>query len=95
MNRQAGQLAEIANNRIFMVKLYSTPSCVYCKTLKEYLSKNNIEFVNIDVSKDEKELDKMVKDSGQMGVPVVDIDGEIIIGFDKQKIDELLKINKK
>lgn len=78
-----------------MVKLYSTPSCVYCKTLKEYFTKNNIEFANIDVSKDEKELDKMIKDSGQMGVPVVDIDGEIIIGFDKQKIDELLKINKK
>jgi len=77
-----------------MVKIYSTPSCVYCKTLKEYLDKHNIEFVDIDVSKDEKELDKMIKDSGQMGVPVVDIDGEIIIGFDKQKIDQLLKINK-
>ncbi len=78
-----------------MVKLYSTPSCVYCKTLKSYFSKHNIEFINIDVSKDEKELDKMIKDSGQMGVPVVDIDGQVIIGFDKQKIDELLKINNK
>ena len=58
-----------------------------------YLSSHNVEFVNIDVSKDEKELQKMIKDSGQMGVPVVDIDGEIIIGFDKQKIDKLLKIN--
>lgn len=77
-----------------MVKIYSTPSCVYCKTLKEYFIKHNIEFTEIDVSKDDKELDKMVKDSGQIGVPVVDIDGQIIIGFDKQKIDQLLKIKK-
>jgi glutaredoxin len=57
------------------------------------LKKNGIEFEDIDISKDEKQLQKMIKDSGQMGVPVVDIDGEIIIGFDKEKIDNLLKIN--
>ena len=76
-----------------MVKVYSTPTCVYCKTLKEYLFKNNIIFEDIDVSKDEKKLQDMIKSSGQMGVPVVDIDGEIITGFDKAKIDKLLKIN--
>ena len=76
-----------------MVKVYSTPTCVYCKTLKGYLKTNNIEFEDIDVSKDEKQLQKMIKDSGQMGVPVVDIDGSIITGFDKAKIDSLLKIN--
>ena len=76
-----------------MVKIYSTPTCVYCKTLKGYLKKNEIEFEDIDVSKDEKQLQKMIKDSGQMGVPVVDIDGEIVIGFDKEKVDKLLKIN--
>jgi len=76
-----------------MVKIYSTPTCVYCKTLKGYFKKNGIEFEDIDVSKDEKQLQKMIKDSGQMAVPVVDIDGEIIIGFDKQKIDRLLKIS--
>jgi glutaredoxin-like YruB-family protein len=75
-----------------MIKIYSTPTCVYCKTLKEYFKKHNIGFEDIDVSKDEKELQKMIKQSGQMGVPVVDIDGEIIIGFDKVKIDGLLKI---
>lgn len=75
------------------IKIYSTPSCVYCKTLKGYLTKNNIAFADIDVSKDEKELDRMVEISGQMGVPVVEIDNNVIIGFDKQKIDELLKIN--
>ncbi len=76
-----------------MVKIYSTPTCVYCKTLKEYLKKKDISFEDIDVSKDEKELQKMIKDSGQMAVPVVNIDEEIIIGFDKEKIDKLLKIN--
>ena len=75
-----------------MIKIYSTPTCVYCKSLKEYLTSKNIAFTDVDVSLDEKELEKMVAISGQMGVPVVEIDGNIIIGFDKQKIDELLKI---
>jgi glutaredoxin 3 len=75
-----------------MVKIYFTPTCVYCKTLKKYLKNNAIDFEEIDVSKDEKQLQKMIKDSGQMGVPVVDIDGEIIVGFNKEKIDNLLKI---
>ncbi len=74
------------------IKIYSTPTCVYCKTLKGYLQRNQIAFEDIDVSKDEKELQEMIKISGQMGVPVVDIDGEVIIGFDKVKIDQLLKI---
>jgi len=75
-----------------MIKIYSTPTCVYCKTLKGYLEKNNIDFQDIDISKNEKDLQEMIKASGQMGVPVVDIDGEIIVGFDKAKIDKLLKI---
>lgn len=75
-----------------MVKIYSTPACVYCVTLMEYLKKHNIEFEKIDVSQDQKALEEMVKNSGQMTVPVVDIEGEIIIGFDKKKIDQLLKI---
>lgn len=76
-----------------MIKIYSTPTCVYCKTLKEYLSENNFQFEDIDISKDEKKLQKMIKDSGQMGVPVLDIDGEIVVSFDKAKIDKLLKIH--
>ncbi|MBI3631306.1 MAG: NrdH-redoxin [Candidatus Staskawiczbacteria bacterium] len=75
-----------------MIKIYSTPTCIYCKNLKEYLTNLNIGFVDIDVSKDEKELKEMVRISNQMGVPVVDIDGEVVIGFDKVKIDKLLKI---
>ncbi len=75
-----------------MVIIYSTPTCVYCKTLKEYLGHKNIPFEEIDVSVNEKELEKMVAISGQMGVPVVDIEGNVVIGFDRQKIDELLHL---
>ncbi len=75
-----------------MITIYSTPTCIYCNTLKKYLSEKKIEFKDIDVSQDEKALEKMVAISGQMGVPVVDIDGNIVIGFDREKIDELLKL---
>jgi len=75
-----------------MIKLYSTPTCAYCKTLKEYLKKNGKEFQDIDISKDEKQLQDMIKISGQMGVPVLDIDGEVVAGFDKAKIDKILNI---
>ena len=73
-------------------KIYSTPTCVYCKTLKEYLKRNEIAFDEVDVSENEKELQHMIKVSGQMGVPVVEIGSEIVVGFDKAKIDSLLKI---
>lgn len=75
-----------------MVTIYSTPTCVYCKSLKEYLARNNVQYQEIDVASDEKELEKMVAISGQMGVPVVEIEGDVVIGFDKEKIDELLKL---
>jgi glutaredoxin-like YruB-family protein len=60
--------------------------------LKEFLKKHNIEFEDIDVSEDEKALEEMIKKSGQMGVPVIEIDGEIVVGFDKEKICKLLNI---
>lgn len=75
-----------------MVIIYSTPTCVYCNTLMQYLNEKNIQFQEIDVSQNEKELEKMVAISGQMGVPVIDIDGNIVIGFDRQKVDEILKL---
>lgn len=74
------------------VRIFSTPSCPYCLTLKEYLKEHNVAFEDIDVSQDKNALDEMVEKSGQMGVPVVDIDGKIIIGFDKEKINRLLDI---
>ena len=74
------------------VKVYSTPTCQYCIALKEHLKENNIEFEAIDVSTDRAQLDEMVEKSGQMGVPVSDIDGQIVVGFDRAKINELLNI---
>jgi len=74
------------------VKVFSTSMCPYCVTLKEFLKEHNIEFEDIDVSQDKAALDEMIEKSGQMGVPVVDIDGQIIIGFDKEKITQLLNI---
>ena len=75
-----------------MVKVYSTPTCAYCVTLKEFLKSKNIEFQDVDVSKDQAAMEEMIEKSKQMGVPVVEIDGNIIIGFDKAKIVELLNI---
>jgi len=75
-----------------MVKVFSTPTCPYCVTLKSFLKQHNIKFEDIDVSKDEKSQKEMIEKSGQMGVPVVDIDGQIVVGFDKEKICKILKI---
>lgn len=72
------------------VKIYSTPTCPYCIRAKDYLKERNIPFENIDVSSDENGLQEMIKTSGQMGVPVILIDGDIIVGFDQGKIAEKL-----
>jgi glutaredoxin-like YruB-family protein len=77
------------------IKIYSTPICGYCKLLKQYLDEKQIKYTEIDVMQDKEAADEMVKKSGQQGVPVTiaEKDGEekIIIGFDKTKIDELIK----
>jgi len=75
-----------------MIKVYSTPTCPYCVTLKAFLKEKGIEFKDIDVSSDSKSAEEMIQKSGQMGVPVSDIDGQIVVGFDKEKICQLLKI---
>ncbi len=74
------------------VKVFSTSMCPYCVTLKEFLKEHNIEFEDIDVSQNKTALDEMVEKSGQMGVPVIEIDGQVVIGFDREKIIQLLKI---
>ena len=75
------------------VLIYTTQTCPYCIKAKEYLDSHNIEFEAIDVSSDRDRVQEMVDKSGQMGVPVLDIDGEIIIGFNKGEIDKKLGIN--
>lgn len=72
------------------VKVYSTPTCPFCIRAKQYLKENSVAFEDIDVSENEAMAQEMIQKSGQMGVPVVDIDGEIIIGFDKEKIKDAL-----
>lgn len=73
-----------------IVKVYTTPTCPYCIRAKAYLDSQGISYENIDVSINRQGLEEMVKISGQMGVPVVVVDGKIVIGFDKPKLDELL-----
>ena len=75
-----------------MVKIYSTPTCPWCKKVKAYLEEKSIKYENLNVAEDMKAQEEMIKISGQMGVPVIDIDGQIVVGFDKTRIDELLKI---
>lgn len=77
------------------VTVYSTPTCTWCNTLKTYLKQNRIQFTDIDVSKDQKAAEEMVRKSGQQGVPQTDIEGQMIIGFDKSKINKLLDIKSK
>ncbi|MBU0547086.1 MAG: glutaredoxin domain-containing protein [Patescibacteria group bacterium] len=72
------------------VKVFSSPFCVYCSVLKQFLTEHNIGFEEFDVSQDAKARDEMIEKSKQMAIPVVEINGEIIIGFDKNKIVELL-----
>ena len=72
------------------VKVYSTPTCPYCNMAKDYLASKNISYQNIDVSTDSKATEDMVKLSGQMGVPVIVIDGQVSVGFNKAHIESLL-----
>lgn len=72
------------------VKVYSTPTCPWCHRAKDYLTNKGIKFEEIDVSKDNVKAQEMVKLSGQMGVPVIMVDSEVIIGFDQSKLDKLL-----
>lgn len=73
-----------------MIKIYSTPSCPYCKLAKDYLTSKGVSYEDIDVSSNPAAAQEMVELSGQMGVPVIVINGEVIVGFDKAKIDSLL-----
>ncbi len=72
------------------ITVYSTPTCPYCKLAKEYLREKGIAFNDIDVSSDPASANEMVKKSGQMGVPVLDIGGRIIVGWNKSSLEEAL-----
>mgnify|MGYP006290537061 CR=1 FL=1 len=73
------------------VKVYSTPTCPWCTKAKEFLKDKGVEFESKDVSSDEKARSEMVEKSGQMGVPVLDVNGTVIVGFDQGAIEKALK----
>lgn len=74
------------------VKVFSTPTCPWCQKVKQYLNDQNVDFEDIDVSKDQAMAKKMVQKSGQMGVPQVWIDDQVIVGYNKSVIDDLLNL---
>lgn len=77
----------MANKKIV---IYSTPTCPYCKRAKDYFSQKGISYTDINVAVDKEKSKEMIQKSGQMGVPVIIVDGEIVVGFNQAKLDELL-----
>ncbi|MBI2989899.1 MAG: glutathione S-transferase N-terminal domain-containing protein [Candidatus Magasanikbacteria bacterium] len=74
------------------VLIYTTPTCGFCKMAKAFFKEHNVAYEEKDVSADQAAGEEMVKRSGQMGVPVIDIDGELVLGFDKAKLSALLGV---
>ncbi|MBI4095104.1 MAG: glutathione S-transferase N-terminal domain-containing protein [Candidatus Liptonbacteria bacterium] len=75
------------------IKIYSTPSCVYCKKAKEFFRAQNIQYEEVNVAEDEAALREMMEKSHQMGVPVIDIEGEILVGYDQRRLMHALGIS--
>jgi glutaredoxin-like YruB-family protein len=102
---QPEQFRAILENAIFVasgleeskivknVIVYSTPTCSWCTTLKRHLDAHQVKYREIDVSKDQKAAETMVRKSGQQGVPQTEINGQIVVGFDKNRLNRLLEIN--
>jgi glutaredoxin 3 len=74
------------------IKIYTTPTCKWCNSLREHLDLNKVIYEDVDVSKDRFSALDMIRRSGQCAVPVIEIDGNIIVGFDKEEIDKLLAV---
>ena len=72
------------------ITVYSTPTCPYCKLVKEYLHEKGHDFDDVDVSSNHDAATRMVKISGQMGVPVIDVEGKVIVGWNKAALEEIL-----
>jgi glutaredoxin-like YruB-family protein len=102
--QESGYYKALTENAIFQSKaraegktvkrvtVYSTPTCSWCNTLKTWLRKNNIPYTDIDVSRDEKAAQDLMRRTGQQGVPQTDINGQIVVGFNQQRLKELLEI---
>ncbi|MEK7146639.1 MAG: glutaredoxin domain-containing protein [Patescibacteria group bacterium] len=77
-----------------MIKIYTTPSCVYCKMAKEFFKTNGVQYEEYDVAADEKARNEMIEKSRQLGVPVIEINNEVFVGFDKDALVKALGIKK-
>jgi len=75
------------------VVIYTTPTCTYCKAAKEFFKENNIEYTEHDVAADAEKRQEMIEKSGQMSVPVIFVENEMVTGFNKEKLSELLGIS--
>ena len=73
------------------ITMYTTPSCTYCRKAKDYFRQNHVPFTEYDVSRDQRRADEMVRKSGQMGVPVIDVNGRIIVGFNQTEVERALR----
>ena len=74
------------------VKVYSTPTCPYCRMTRKFLEENSVAYTDFNVADDKTARDEMISRSGQMGVPVIMIDGEAVIGFDQASLKEKLRL---
>ncbi len=74
------------------VTIYSTPVCHFCHAAKEFFSENNISYTEFDVAGDQDKRQEMIEMTGQMGVPVIRIDNDVVVGFDEDKVKELLAV---
>ncbi len=79
--------------KVKKVLIYTTPTCIWCHHAKEFFKDHKVKYKELDVMKNMKNRKEMMKKSGALATPVIDIDGKIIIGFDEIKIRKLLKIN--
>lgn len=76
------------------ITIYSTPTCVYCNHAKEFFKKNNIAYTEYNVASDQDKRKEMVTKSGQLGVPVIDVDGQVMVGFDEETLAGLVGVGK-
>lgn len=75
------------------VTVYTTPTCVWCGKAKEFLKENNIQYSEVNVAADQQAAEFMIEKSGQMGVPVIQVDDQFIVGYDKNAMKKALKLN--
>jgi len=75
------------------VNIYSSPTCHFCHLAKDFFNANKIEFTDHDVATDPTAIEEAIEKSGQMGVPVIDVDGNIIVGFNEPELRKLLELN--